>query len=187
MAPGPSRLRLIRFRTRARRTSTMWRISARCPAHMSGTECGCSGEGAHPRCTELCASSQTLECKCVGMFRRTECVLRWHGPCSLSRSAALLLAACTWAGSIHLSGLIPPCTVLCRWFSGNLPAGLATASSCKYTLGDPVISVLSSPKESGGPYTCALSLPAGHAVCWFTRLHSDAVLLLQQAPNAPPA
>jgi hypothetical protein len=42
----------------------------------------------------------------------------------------------------------------CRWYSGDATPGLLMASSCGTTVGDPVISVVSSRNATGGPYTC---------------------------------
>lgn len=41
-----------------------------------------------------------------------------------------------------------------RWYSGDAPPGTLTVSSCGYTFGDPVLSVLSSPAAAGGPFAC---------------------------------
>lgn len=47
-----------------------------------------------------------------------------------------------------------------RWYSGEAPPGALTVSSCGYTLGDPVLSALSSPNVAGGPFACAGCAPA---------------------------
>lgn len=41
-----------------------------------------------------------------------------------------------------------------RWYSGDLPPGTLTVSSCGYTYGDPVLSALSSPSALSGPFAC---------------------------------
>ena len=41
-----------------------------------------------------------------------------------------------------------------RWFSGSLPPGRATASSCGLANATAAVTVLSSPNPSGGPWTC---------------------------------
>ena len=47
------------------------------------------------------------------------------------------------------------CACACyRWYSGDATPGLLMASSCGTTVGDPVISVVSSRNATGGPYTC---------------------------------
>ncbi|PSC68690.1 Extracellular basic protease [Micractinium conductrix] len=44
--------------------------------------------------------------------------------------------------------------VVFRWYSGNTSAASLTASSCQLTVGDPVVSVLSSPLPTATGFTC---------------------------------
>ncbi|PSC76214.1 translation factor GUF1 mitochondrial isoform X1 isoform B [Micractinium conductrix] len=45
-------------------------------------------------------------------------------------------------------------SVVFQWYSGSMQGGQLLASSCNYTLGDPVFSALSSASADGGPYQC---------------------------------
>ena len=42
---------------------------------------------------------------------------------------------------------------LCRWFSGDVQGGLLTASSCGFTAGDPVVTILKSTSPDGNAKT----------------------------------
>lgn len=74
------------------------------------------------------------------------------------QSVILHPRCCTTGGTTCVGALrnLPPRSAAAhrRWFSGN-STGRLQASSCGTTAsGDPVLSVLSSPRKQGGPYTC---------------------------------